>query len=76
MHAMSRVRIFFFLKRNTQSRAQDELAQHKGNGKQAPDVPDDSRTIHPVLSNNKRTIHTVPTENSHMWTQLERIGIH
>ena len=35
-------------------------------------MPDDSRTIHPVLSNNKRTMHTVPTKNSHMWTQLER----
>ena len=21
-------------------------------------------------------MHTVPTKNSHMWTQLERIGIH
>ena len=48
--------------RNTQSRAQDELTQQQGNGKQAPDVPDNSRTVNAVLSNNNRTVHTVPTK--------------
>ena len=48
MHAVSRVR-------NTQSRAQDELSRQQGKGKQAPDVPDNSRTVHAVLSNNNST---------------------
>ena len=33
---------------------------------------DNSRTVHAVLSNNNRTIHTVPTRKSHMRTQLEK----
>ena len=47
--------------RNTQSRAQDELTRQQGKRKQAPGVPDNSRTV-----------HAVPTKISHMWTQLER----
>ena len=57
---------------NTQSRAQDKLTQQQRNGKQAPYVPDNTRTVHAVPSNNNRTVHTVSTKNSHMWTQLER----
>ena len=52
LHAMSRV---------TQSRAQDALTQQQGNGKQAPDVLDNSRTVHAVLSNNNCAVHTMPT---------------
>ena len=43
-------------------------------------VPDNSATLHAALSNNNRTVHTVPNKNSHTWSQLEkdrdRIGIY
>ena len=69
VQAMSRVR-------NTQSPAQDELTQQQGNGKQAPDVPDNSRTVHAVLSNNNRTINTVPTKTHTCGLSWKRIGKH
>ena len=48
--------------RNTQSGAQDELTQQQGErGKQTPDVPDNSRTVHAVLSSINRTDHKTHT---------------
>ena len=54
------------------SRAQDELTQQQGNGKQSPYVPDNSRTVHAVLSNNNPTILTVPTKAHTCGLKLER----
>ena len=58
MHAVSRVR-------NTQSRAQDVLSRQHGKGKQSPDVPDNSSTVHTLLNNNRTAPRCARDKNLH-----------